>query len=184
VALPAGQAHGPDVSRGGVQRDLLPIVEGSTVNTKYGPVKTDHVLFIAAGAFHLAKVSDLLPELQGRFPIRVELDALSQQDLVRILSEPRNALTRQYSALLGAERVELSFDSSGIEELAKVAQEMNTRSQNIGARRLHTVLEKVLEEISFAAPDLAGKAIRVDAAYVREKLDRALKDEDLSRYIL
>ncbi|OLC71558.1 MAG: HslU--HslV peptidase ATPase subunit [Deltaproteobacteria bacterium 13_1_20CM_2_69_21] len=184
VALPAGQSHGPDVSRGGVQRDLLPIVEGSTVNTKYGPVKTDHVLFIAAGAFHLAKVSDLLPELQGRFPIRVELEALSQADLMRILTEPRNALSRQYSALLGAEGVELVFEASGIEEVARVAHDMNTRTQNIGARRLHTVLEKVLEDVSFAAPDFAGKSIRVDVGYVREKLDRVLKDEDLSRYIL
>ncbi|HEY5677302.1 MAG TPA: ATP-dependent protease ATPase subunit HslU, partial [Myxococcales bacterium] len=184
VALPAGQSQGPDVSRGGVQRDLLPIVEGSTVNTKYGPVKTDHVLFVAAGAFHVAKVSDLLPELQGRFPIRVELEPLSQGDLVRILTEPRNALTRQYSALLGAEGVELVFDQSGVEELARVAQEMNTRSQNIGARRLHTVLEKVLEDVSFGAPDLAAQAVRIDAGYVREKLDRVLKDEDLSRYIL
>ncbi len=184
VALPAGQSHGPDVSRGGVQRDLLPIVEGSTVNTKYGPVKTDHVLFVAAGAFHVAKVSDLLPELQGRFPIRVELEALSQTDLVRILTEPRNALTRQYSALLGAEGVELVFDASGVEELARVAQEMNTRSQNIGARRLHTVLEKVLEDVSFGASDYSAKTIRIDAAYVRDKLDRVLKDEDLSRYIL
>src|SRR6267378_708334 len=155
VAGPGGISgqHGPDVSRGGVQRDLLPLVEGSTVNTKYGPVKTDHVLFIAAGAFHVAKVSDLLPELQGRFPIRVELEALSQADLVRILAEPRNALTRQYTALLGAEGVELVFDPSGIEELARVAQDMNTRTQNIGARRLHTVLEKVLEDVSFGAPD-------------------------------
>jgi ATP-dependent HslUV protease ATP-binding subunit HslU len=184
VALPAGQSHGPDVSRGGVQRDLLPIVEGSTVNTKYGPVKTDHVLFVAAGAFHVAKVSDLLPELQGRFPIRVELEPLSQIDLVRILTEPRNALTRQYSALLGAEGVELVFDQTGVEELARIAQEMNTRSQNIGARRLHTVLEKVLEEVSFTAPDLAAKSVRIDAAYVREKLERVLQDEDLSRYIL
>ncbi|HTO96998.1 MAG TPA: ATP-dependent protease ATPase subunit HslU [Myxococcales bacterium] len=184
VALPSGQAHGPDVSRGGVQRDLLPIVEGSTVNTKYGPVKTDHVLFIAAGAFHVAKVADLLPELQGRFPIRVELEALTQADLVRILAEPRNALTRQYTALLGAEGVELVFDQGGIEELAKVAQEMNTRAQNIGARRLHTVLEKVLEDVSFSAPDFAGKSVRVDAGYVREKLEPVLKDEDLSRYIL
>ncbi|HEY6907762.1 MAG TPA: ATP-dependent protease ATPase subunit HslU, partial [Myxococcales bacterium] len=184
VALPAGQSQGPDVSRGGVQRDLLPIVEGSTVNTKYGPVKTDHVLFVAAGAFHVAKVSDLLPELQGRFPIRVELEPLSQGDLVRILTEPRNALTRQYSALLGAEGVELVFDQSGVEELARVAQEMNTRSQNIGARRLHTVLEKVLEDVSFGAPDLAAQTVRIDAGYVREKLDRVLKDEDLSRYIL
>ncbi len=184
VALPAGQAQGPDVSRGGVQRDLLPIVEGSTVNTKYGPVKTDHVLFVAAGAFHVAKVSDLLPELQGRFPIRVELEPLSQTDLVAILTEPRNALTRQYSALLGAEGVELVFEQSGVEEVARVAQEMNTRSQNIGARRLHTVLEKVLEDVSFAAPDLVTRTLRVDAGYVREKLERVLKDEDLSRYIL
>jgi ATP-dependent HslUV protease ATP-binding subunit HslU len=184
VALPAGQAHGADVSRGGVQRDLLPIVEGSTVNTKYGPVKTDHVLFIAAGAFHVAKVSDMLPELQGRFPIRVELEALSQGDLVRILAEPRNALTRQYTALLGAEGVELVFDTTGIEELARVAQDMNNRTQNIGARRLHTVLEKVLEDVSFAAPEYSGKTVRVDSDYVREKLERVLKDEDLSRYIL
>jgi ATP-dependent HslUV protease ATP-binding subunit HslU len=185
VASSSGAAqHGPDVSRGGVQRDLLPLVEGSTVTTKYGPVKTDHVLFIAAGAFHIAKVSDLLPELQGRFPIRVELEPLSQADLVRILTEPRNALTRQYSALLGAEGVELVFEPSGVEELGRVAQEMNTRMQNIGARRLHTVLEKVLEEASFTAPDLREKTIRVDANYVRAKLEAVLKDEDLSRYIL
>src|SRR5229473_1898006 len=178
VAGPGGISgqHGPDVSRGGVQRDLLPLVEGSTVNTKYGPVKTDHVLFIAAGAFHVTKVSDLLPELQGRFPIRV--------DLVRILTEPRNALTRQYSALLGAEGVELVFDQSGVDELARVANEMNTRAQNIGARRLHTVLEKVLEEVSFSAPELTDKTVRVDANYVRTKLDPVLRDEDLSRYIL
>jgi ATP-dependent HslUV protease ATP-binding subunit HslU len=184
VALPGGQGHGPDVSRGGVQRELLPLVEGSTVNTKYGPVKTEHVLFIAAGAFHVAKVSDLLPELQGRFPIRVELEALSQGDLVKILREPKNALTRQYSALLGAEGMELVFDDSGIDELARVASEMNSRTQNIGARRLHTVLEKVLEDVSFGAPDFTAKTVRVDAAYVREKLDRVMKDEDLSRYIL
>jgi ATP-dependent HslUV protease ATP-binding subunit HslU len=184
VALPQGQSHGPDVSRGGVQRDLLPLVEGATVNTKYGPVKTDHVLFIAAGAFHVAKVSDLLPELQGRFPIRVELEALTQADLTRILTEPKNALTRQYSALLGAEGLKLVFDQSGVEELSKVAQDMNTRAQNIGARRLHTVLEKVLEDVSFAAPDQSEKLVRIDAHYVREKLDRILKDEDLSRYIL
>ena len=184
VALPAGQSHGPDVSRGGVQRDLLPLVEGSTVNTKYGQVKTDHILFIAAGAFHVAKVSDLLPELQGRFPIRVELEPLTQEDLVRILAEPKNALTRQYVALLGAEGVELVFEESGVAELARIAAEMNTRTQNIGARRLHTVLEKVLEEVSFSAPDLSGKTLRIDAAYVRERLDPILKDEDLSRYIL
>jgi len=185
VASPqGGVSHGPDVSRGGVQRDLLPLVEGSTVNTKYGPVKTDHVLFIAAGAFHVTKVSDLLPELQGRFPIRVELEPLTQQDLVRILTEPRNALTRQYSALLGAEGVELVFDQSGVDELARVANEMNTRTQSIGARRLHTVLEKVLEEVSFAASDLDHRTIRVDAHYVKSRLDPILKDEDLSRYIL
>jgi ATP-dependent HslUV protease ATP-binding subunit HslU len=184
VALPQGQSHGPDVSRGGVQRDLLPLVEGATVNTKYGPVKTDHVLFIAAGAFHVAKVSDLLPELQGRFPIRVELEALTQADLTRILTEPKNALTKQYAALLGAEGLELLFDQTGIEELSRIAQEMNTRAQNIGARRLHTVLEKVLEDVSFDAPDRTEKGLRVDGAYVRSKLDKILKDEDLSRYIL
>jgi ATP-dependent HslUV protease ATP-binding subunit HslU len=167
-----------------VQRDLLPLVEGATVNTKYGPVKTDHVLFIAAGAFHVAKVSDLLPELQGRFPIRVELEALTQADLTRILTEPKNALTKQYAALLGAEGLELVFDQSGIEELSRIAQEMNTRAQNIGARRLHTVLEKVLEDVSFEAPDRTEKTLRVDGAYVRQKLDKILKDEDLSRYIL
>jgi len=184
VALPQGQSHGPDISRGGVQRDLLPLVEGATVNTKYGPVKTDHVLFIAAGAFHLAKVSDLLPELQGRFPIRVELEALTEADLTRILTEPKNALTSQYSALLGAEGLELVFEQSGVEELSRVAQEMNTRAQNIGARRLHIVLEKVLEDVSFEASDRREKLLKIDAAYVREKLDRVLKDEDLSRYIL
>jgi ATP-dependent HslUV protease ATP-binding subunit HslU len=179
-----GGQHGPDVSRGGVQRDLLPLVEGSTVNTKYGPVKTDHVLFIAAGAFHVAKVSDLLPELQGRFPIRVELEPLTQTDLVRILTQPKNAITRQYAALLATEGVELAFDDSGVHELARVAQLMNERAQNIGARRLHTVVEKVLEDVSFQADSLRGRAIRVDAAYVREKLDKVLQDEDLSRYIL
>ena len=179
-----GGTHGPDVSRGGVQRDLLPLVEGSTVNTKYGPVKTDHVLFIAAGAFHVAKVSDLLPELQGRFPIRVELEPLTQADLVRILTQPKNAITKQYAALLATEGVELSFDDSGVQELARVAQVMNDRAQNIGARRLHTVVERVLEEVSFHADSLRGRSIRVDAAYVREKLDKILQDEDLSRYIL
>ena len=187
VAGPGGGAgaHGPDVSRGGVQRDLLPLVEGSTVNTKYGPVKTDHILFIAAGAFHVAKVSDLLPELQGRFPIRVELESLTQADLTRVLTEPRNALTRQYAALLETEGIALSFDQSGVQELARVAQEMNTRMQNIGARRLHTVLEKVLEDLSFHASEAGGeKQVRIDAAYVRSRLDPILKDEDLSRYIL
>jgi len=179
-----GGQQGPDVSRGGVQRDLLPLVEGSTVNTKYGPVKTDHVLFIAAGAFHVAKVSDLLPELQGRFPIRVELEPLTQADLTRILTQPKNAITRQYAALLATEGVELSFEESGVQELARVAQIMNERAQNIGARRLHTVVEKVLEDVSFHADSLRGRSIRVDAAYVREKLDKVLQDEDLSRYIL
>src|SRR5438105_14395192 len=184
VALPSGQSHGPDVSRGGVQRDLLPLVEGSTVNTKYGPVKTDHVLFIAAGAFHVAKVSDLLPELQGRFPIRVELEPLTQADLVRILTQPKNAISKQYAALLATEGVELSFDDTGVQELARVAQVMNDRAQNIGARRLHTVVERVLEEVSFHADSLGNRAIRVDSAYVREKLDKVLQNEDLSRYIL
>jgi len=169
-----GGQHGPDVSRGGVQRDLLPLVEGSTVNTKYGPVKTDHVLFIAAGAFHVAKVSDLLPELQP----------LTQADLVRILTQPKNAITKQYAALLATEGVELSFDDTGVQELARVAQVMNDRAQNIGARRLHTVVERVLEEVSFHADSLRGRSIRVDAPYVREKLDKILQDEDLSRYIL
>src|SRR5437763_9274244 len=176
--------HGPDVSRGGVQRDLLPLVEGTTVNTKHGPVKTDHILFIAAGAFHVAKVSDLLPELNGRVPIRVELEPLTQADLVRILTQPKNAISKQYAALLATEGVELSFDDTGVQELARVAQLMNERAQNIGARRLHTVVEKVLEDVSFHADSLRSSAIRVDAPYVREKLDKILQDEDLSRYIL
>jgi ATP-dependent HslUV protease ATP-binding subunit HslU len=176
--------HGPDVSRGGVQRDLLPLVEGTTVNTKHGPVKTDHILFIAAGAFHVAKVADLLPELQGRFPIRVELGPLTQEDLSRILTQPKNALTRQYAALLATEGVELVFDEGGVAELARVAAHMNERTQNIGARRLHTVLEKLLDDVSFAADSLANKVVRVDAAYVKSRLDPILQDEDLSRYIL
>ncbi|MFL5378849.1 MAG: ATP-dependent protease ATPase subunit HslU [Myxococcales bacterium] len=186
VATVGGGAgtHGPDVSRGGVQRDLLPLVEGTTVNTKHGPVKTDHILFIAAGAFHLAKVTDLLPELQGRFPIRVELGPLNQEDLSRILTQPKNALTRQYVALLATEGVELVFEESGVAELARVAAHMNERTQNIGARRLHTVLEKLLDEVSFAADSLKEKVVRVDAAYVRSRLDPILQDEDLSRYIL
>ena len=175
---------GPDVSRGGVQRDLLPLVEGSTVNTKYGPVKTDHILFIAAGAFHVAKVSDLLPELQGRFPIRVELQSLNQQDLVRVLTEPRNALTRQYAALLETEGLSISFTASGVEEIARVAQVMNSRAQDIGARRLHTVVEKVLEDLSFHATEASVRKIDIDADYVRERLSKILEDEDLSRYIL
>jgi len=175
---------GPDVSRGGVQRDLLPIVEGSNVNTKYGVVKTDHVLFIAAGAFHLAKVSDLVPELQGRFPIRVELDPLRREDLVRILREPRNSLVRQYTALLATEGIDVQFRDEAIEEIARIAAEVNERMENIGARRLHTVMERLLDRISFEGPELRGQRIVVDAALVRERLEGVARDEDLSRYIL
>lgn len=180
----ASGGGGPDVSREGVQRDILPIIEGSTVNTKYGPVRTDHVLFIAAGAFHVSKPSDLIPELQGRLPIRVELDNLTEADFKRILTEPRNALTRQYSALLETEGITLQFTDDAIAELARVAAEVNRRSENIGARRLHTVLERLLEEVSFEAPDLENKFVCVDAAFVRMRLDDVVKDEDLSRYIL
>ncbi len=176
--------HGPDVSRGGVQRDLLPIVEGSNVNTKYGAVKTDHVLFIAAGAFHVTKVSDLIPELQGRFPIRVELDPLGRGDLVRILKEPRNSLVKQYGALLATEGVDVQFRDDAIEEVARIAAEVNERMENIGARRLHTVMERLLDEISFGAADLRGQRIVVDAAYVKARLEGIAADEDLSRYIL
>jgi ATP-dependent HslUV protease ATP-binding subunit HslU len=176
--------HGPDVSRGGVQRDLLPIVEGSNVNTKYGMVKTDHMLFIAAGAFHVAKVSDLIPELQGRFPIRVELEPLSREDLVRILKEPRSSLVRQYTALLATEGVDVSFRDDAVEELARIAAEVNERMENIGARRLHTVMERLLDEVSFDASDLRGQRIVIDAAYVRARLEGIAQDEDLSRYIL
>jgi ATP-dependent HslUV protease ATP-binding subunit HslU len=179
-----GGRVGPDVSREGVQRDLLPIVEGSTVTTKYGPVKTDHVLFIAAGAFHVSKPSDLIPELQGRFPIRVELEPLTGDDLVRILKEPKSSLIRQYTALLLAEGVRLEFTDDAIAELAKVAQSVNERTQNIGARRLHTVLEHVLDEISFSASEKQGTTVSVDAAYVRDRLKALLEDEDLSRFIL
>jgi ATP-dependent HslUV protease ATP-binding subunit HslU len=177
-------SHGPDVSREGVQRDILPIVEGSTVTTKYGPVKTDHMLFIAAGAFHVSKPSDLIPELQGRFPIRVELEPLGKEDLVRILTEPQNSLIRQYAALLAAEGVSLSFEDGAIQEIAAIAQSVNDRTQNIGARRLHTVLEKLLEEVSFGATELPEKQVKIDAAYVRKQLDVVLKDEDLSKYIV
>ncbi len=177
-------AHGPDVSRGGVQRDLLPIVEGSNVTTKYGVVKTDHVLFIAAGAFHVAKVSDLIPELQGRFPIRVELEPLTRADLVRILKEPRSSLVRQYTALLATEGVDVQFRDEAIEEVARIAAEVNERMENIGARRLHTVMERLLDELSFDAADLRGQRIVVDAAYVRSRLEGIATDEDLSRYIL
>jgi ATP-dependent HslUV protease ATP-binding subunit HslU len=180
----AGGGSGPDVSREGVQRDILPIIEGSTVNTKYGPVKTDHILFIAAGAFHVAKPSDLIPELQGRLPIRVELENLTEGDFQRILTEPRNALTRQYTALMATEGITMEFTSDAVEEIARVAAEVNRRSENIGARRLHTVLERLLEDVSFAAPDIEEKTLTIDAGYVREKLDDIVKDEDLSRYIL
>jgi ATP-dependent HslUV protease ATP-binding subunit HslU len=176
--------HGPDVSREGVQRDILPIVEGTTVNTKYGMVKTDHILFIAAGAFHVSKPSDLIPELQGRFPIRVELEPLGREDFVRILTEPKNALVRQYTALLSTEGVTLTFTPDSIERLADVATLVNERTENIGARRLHTVMEKLLDNVSFDAPDLADKELTIDAAYVDRMLAEIARNEDLSRYIL
>jgi ATP-dependent HslUV protease ATP-binding subunit HslU len=176
--------HGPDVSREGVQRDLLPIVEGSTVTTKYGMVRTDHILFIAAGAFHVSKPSDLIPELQGRFPIRVELEPLTREDFVRILSEPQNALIRQYVELLKTEGVTLTFGQDAVEAVADIASTVNQRAENIGARRLYTVMEKLLEEVSFGAPDMSGQEIMIDADYVRARLAPVLKDEDLSRYIL
>ncbi len=176
--------HGPDVSREGVQRDLLPIVEGSTVITKYGMVKTDHILFIAAGAFNASKPSDLLPEMQGRFPIRVELDSLEMEDFIRILKEPKNALTTQYSALLDTEGIELVFEDSAIREIASISAQVNERMENIGARRLHTVMEKLLDEVSFDAPDLETKKVIIDSAYVSDKLKDILEDENLSRYIL
>jgi len=176
--------RGPDVSREGVQRDLLPIVEGTSVNTKYGFVKTDHVLFIAAGAFHVSKPSDLIPELQGRFPIRVELESLTEEDFVRILSEPENALLKQYHALLTAENVDLQFSEEAIREIARDAERVNRSLENIGARRLHTILERLLEEISFAGPENAGKTIRIEVDDVRAALGDLVKDEDLSRYVL
>ena len=175
---------GGEVSREGVQRDLLPIVEGSTVSTKYGVVKTDHILFIASGAFHLTKPSDLIPELQGRFPIRVELDALSAEDFVRILTEPDASLTEQYMALMATEGVNLSFSSDGIKRIAELGWQVNEKTENIGARRLHTILERLLEDISYNAPDMMEKAIVVDAAYVDKQLAMYVQDEDLSRYIL
>jgi len=175
---------GPDVSREGVQRDILPIVEGTTVTTKYGMVKTDHVLFIAAGAFHVSKPSDLIPELQGRFPIRVELDSLGRDDLIRILTEPENALIKQYTALLETESVKLEFREDAIAEIAEMAALINERTQNIGARRLYTIMERLLDEISFDAPERTGEKMMIDASYVREKLKDFVEDEDLSRYIL
>jgi ATP-dependent HslUV protease ATP-binding subunit HslU len=176
--------HGPDVSRQGVQRDLLPIVEGSTVITKYGPVKTDHILFIAAGAFHSSKPSDLMPELQGRFPIRVELKDLTTEDFIRILREPQNALTKQQTALLGAEGLAVEFADDAIDTMAQMAFEVNRRTQNIGARRLYTILEKVFETISFDAPELSDKKVKITADYVKERLAEVVKDEDLSKFIL
>ncbi len=178
------QGRGPDVSREGVQRDLLPLVEGSTVNTKYGMVKTDHVLFIAAGAFHTCKPSDLIPELQGRFPIRVELKSLTADDFVRILTEPKNALISQYKALMATEGVNVDFNEEAIAALAEIATRVNESTENIGARRLHTVMERLLEEVSFAAPEMNGMELTIDANYVRDKLSGISQDQDLSRYIL
>jgi len=184
VAGREGGGHGPDVSREGVQRDLLPIVEGSTVSTKYGPLKTDHVLFIAAGAFHVAKPKDLIPELQGRFPIRVELESLTDADFVRILTEPENALVKQYTALLATEKVTLDIQADAVAEIARIAAEVNRHMENIGARRLHTVMEKLLDELSFEAPDLGAQTVPITGVYVRDRLQSLLKDEDLSQYVL
>ena len=176
--------HGPDVSREGVQRDILPIIEGTTVNTKYGIVRTDHILFIAAGAFHVSKPSDLIPELQGRFPIRVELEALGREDFVRILTEPKSALVKQYMALLSTEGVELTFTQGAVERIADFATMVNDRTENIGARRLHTVMEKLLDQVSFDAPDLAERQVTIDEAYVDRMLADIVRNEDLSRYVL
>src|SRR6202451_1056027 len=176
--------HGPDVSREGVQRDILPIVEGTTVNTRYGMVRTDHILFIAAGAFHVSKPSDLIPELQGRFPIRVELQSLTEADFIRILKEPKNALIKQYQALLDTEGIKLTFTEDALAEISRFAAQVNESAENIGARRLHTILEKLLEDVSFDGPDLKKKNVKVDAVYVRKQLAEIVKDQDLSRYIL
>ena len=184
VASRRSHSHGPDVSREGVQRDLLPIVEGSTVNTKHGPVQTDHILFIAAGAFHLTKPSDMIPELQGRFPIRVELQSLSKDDFVKILTEPKNALIVQYTALMKTEGVELEFTKDAIDTIAEIACQINEDSENIGARRLHTVMEQLLEEVSFTAPDLKEQKISITPEYIQSRLSDLLKNQDLSRYIL
>jgi ATP-dependent HslUV protease ATP-binding subunit HslU len=184
IAGREAQGVGPDVSREGVQRDLLPIVEGTTVMTKYGMVKSDHVLFIAAGAFNVSKPSDLIPELQGRFPIRVELDSLTKDDFVRILTQPQNALIKQYTALLETEKVKISFTEDAIIAIAELAQEVNGQTENIGARRLHTVMEKLLEDISFNAPEMTGQKVAIDAKYVRDRLSNLVKDQNLSRYIL
>ena len=184
VCGPGTSSHGPDVSRQGVQRDLLPVVEGTAVNTRYGSVRTDHILFIAAGAFHLSKPSDLMPELQGRFPIRVELTDLKREDFLRILTEPKHALTKQYAELLGTEGVTLEFTSDGVEAIADIAFEVNRTTQNIGARRLHTILERVVEEVSYDGPDMPDKHVKVDGAYVRGRLKEVLEKEDLSKFIL
>ena len=176
--------HGPDVSREGVQRDILPIIEGTTVNTRYGMIRTDHILFIAAGAFHVTKPSDLIPELQGRLPIRVEMQSLKEEDFVRILTEPKNALIKQYIALLDTEGVKLQFSEDAVQAIARFATSVNEQTENIGARRLHTILEKVLDELSFEAPDLKKKSVKVDAAYVNKQLADIVKNQDLSRYIL
>ena len=177
-------AHGPDISREGVQRDLLPIVEGSTVNTKYGPTKTDHILFIASGAFHMVKPADLIPELQGRFPIRVELNSLGQKEFVRILTEPRNALLLQYIALLRTEKMDVVFEDDAVSEIARMAEEVNNKTENIGARRLHTLMERLLEDVLFDAPDMPATRVVIDKQYVEDKLKDIKDDEDLSRYIL
>jgi ATP-dependent HslUV protease ATP-binding subunit HslU len=176
--------HGPDVSREGVQRDILPIVEGTTVNTRYGMVRTDHILFIAAGAFHVSKPSDLIPELQGRFPIRVELKSLNVEDFVKILTEPKSSLVKQYIALLETEGIKLEFTPDALEQVANFAARVNETTENIGARRLHTIMERVLDEISFSAPELKEKDVRIDGDYVRKMLADVVKDQDLSRYIL
>jgi ATP-dependent HslUV protease ATP-binding subunit HslU len=183
--MAGGGGHGgPDVSREGVQRDILPIVEGTTVNTKHGMVRTDHILFIAAGAFHVSKPSDLIPELQGRFPIRVELEPLGKDDFVRILTEPKSALIKQYTALMETEGIALRFTAGAIEQIADFATRVNDRTENIGARRLHTVMEKLLDEISFEGPDLPDKSVTIDEPYVTKMLADIVKNEDLSRYIL
>ncbi|MCK4263848.1 MAG: ATP-dependent protease ATPase subunit HslU, partial [Candidatus Aminicenantes bacterium] len=176
--------HGPEVSREGVQRDLLPIIEGTTVNTRYGLVKTDHILFIGAGAFNVSKPSDLIPELQGRFPIRVELTSLDKKDFIKILTEPENALIKQYKALLETEGIHIDFTDDSIDEIAEIAERVNEITENIGARRLHTVMEKVMEDISFAAPNIKKKNISIDSAYVQKELKDIVEDEDLSRFIL
>lgn len=184
IAGSHGQHHGPDISREGVQRDLLPIIEGSSVNTKHGVVRTDHILFIAAGAFHVSKPSDLIPEIQGRFPLRAELAALTKADFIRILTEPRNALVKQYQELLKTEEVQIDFTVESISEIAGLAEDVNERAENIGARRLHTIMEKLLEEVSFDAPDMAGVRVEVTPEMVRQRLSDIVKSDDLSRYIL